>query len=203
VTIPACLAAELGLLTQALDLPGTDVAETLTRLAADAQAALDSYLGLSVVITAHRSAFELTILSEGTRPEHIRTSLLVPLTTADVIGAAASTPPASIAVILYAATPGAFIDLTADLSWITGRNLGDFRLDEHRTLPENITNPAALSAMSSIDQAIGVLIGRGSTLEQAERDLHARAASAGIEPLAAANLILAALACPNPEAERP
>jgi len=185
-------------LTQALDLRGTDVAETLTRLAADAQAAVDSYLGLSVAITANRSEFELTILTKGTQAEHIRTSLLVPLSHPAPRCVAASTPPTSVALILYAANPGAFIDLAADLSWITGLPLADLRLDERRTLPENVTNPSVLSVMSSINQAIGVLIGRGSTLEQAERDLQARAAAAGIELSAAANLILATMGLPNP-----
>lgn len=53
--------------------------------------------------------------------------------------------------------------------------------------------------MSVINQALGVLIGRGSSPIQAERDLYARAASAGIEPLAAATLILAALRPPEPK----
>ncbi|MEO9200023.1 MAG: hypothetical protein ABI206_14840 [Antricoccus sp.] len=42
------LATELDLLTEALDLSGTDVAETMLRLAADAHTAVASYLGLSV-----------------------------------------------------------------------------------------------------------------------------------------------------------
>ncbi len=67
------LAAELGLLTQALDLPGTDMAETLRRLAADARTAVASYLGLSVAITAEPSPFEespfdLTVLDEAPDP---------------------------------------------------------------------------------------------------------------------------------------
>jgi hypothetical protein len=197
VTIPAGLAAELGLLTQALDLPGTDVAETVTRLAADAQTAVDSYLGLSVMIIANRSQFDLTVLAEGTEPEHIRTSLFVPLTTADA--AEASSPPASVALILYAAAPGAFIDLAADLSWITGRTLADFPSDGHRTLPSNYTDPTPLTAMSHINQALGVLIGYGSIPEQAESDLYARAAAAGIDVVGAATLILAALKSPEPE----
>ncbi len=75
MTIPAVLAAELDLLTQALDLPGADVAMTLTRLAADSQTAVDTYLGLSVIIIANRSRFDLTVLNEGTQTDDIRTSL--------------------------------------------------------------------------------------------------------------------------------
>ncbi|MGI8665310.1 MAG: hypothetical protein ACR2N4_04680 [Jatrophihabitans sp.] len=190
------LAAELDLLTKALDLPGTDVAETVMRLAADARTAVASYLGLSVAVTANRSQFDLTVLDGRTGPDDIHTSLLIPLATAAGVG---RTGPSSVALILYAATPGAFIDLAADLSWITGRALTEFRLDEDLTLPSDHTGPSPMLAMSTINQALGVLIGRGSNPEQAERDLYARAASAGIEPYGAATLILAALRPPRPE----
>ncbi len=198
VTIKPGLAAELNLLTQALDLPGTDVAETLTRLAADAQTAVNSYLGMSVMITASRSQFDLTVLAEGTQPDDIRTSLLVPLAPAGD-GSATS---ASVALVLYAAASGAFVDLAADLSWITNRVLADFRLDEHRALPASYTNRTRFGAMSNINQALGVLIGGGSTTEQAESDLQARATTAGIDVLGAATLILAALKPLTSEPER-
>ncbi len=198
MTITPGLAAELNLLTQALDLPGTDVAETLTRLAADAHTAVDSYLGLSVLITAKRSPFDLTILNAGAHAADIRTSLLVPLSPATLDEAPAT---ASVALVLYAATPGAFVDLAADLAWITGRAIADFRIDEHRRLPASYTNPTPLAAMSDINQALGVLIGRGLTPEQAERDLHARAVAAGVDLVGAATLILAGIPPPAPEPE--
>lgn len=198
MTITPGLAAELDLLTQALDSPGTDVAETVMRLDADARTAVDSYLGLSFAITTDRARFDLTVLDEHTEPDDIRTSLLVPLSAAAGVGSAA---PVSAALILYAATPGALIDLAADLSWITSRALTEFRLDEHRTLPPSHTDPSPLQAISIINQALGVLIGRGSSPEQAQRDLHARAVSAAIHPLGAARLILAALRPPEPEPE--
>jgi hypothetical protein len=189
VTIPPGLAAELALLTEALDLPDVGVAETLTRLATDARTAVESYLGLSVAITAHEKTFDLIFLNADARPEQITTSLLVPLAVPADGGAA------SIALILYAETPGAFVDLAADLVWITGRPAGDFTLDEHRSLPTNST--ARFSDLSSINQALGVLIEQGSTPEQAERELTARAATARIELAAAAALILAALTPPS------
>lgn len=198
--ISAALTAELDQLTQALDLPGTDVAETLTRLAADAQTAVESYLGLSVAITANWSQFEVTILDDVTQPHQIRTSLLVPLSPATIDG---STETGSTALILYAARPGAFVDLAADLAWITGRSLADFRLDEHRILPPGFTNSSRLSAASAVNQALGVLIGRGSTPEQAERDLYARAVAGGTDLLGAATLTLTTLRPPSFEPERP
>lgn len=198
MTIPSGLAAELDLLTQALDLPDTDIAQALTLLCTAAQAAVDSYLGLSVVINVDRSGFDLTVLEDGAQREHVRTSLLAPLSPAD---SDTTTAPAAIALILYAATPGAFRGLAADLSWITGRSWTDYRLDEHLTVPADDSSPAPLAAASAINQALGVLIGRGSTPEQAELDLHARAVAGDIDPAVVAIEILAALRPSLPESE--
>ncbi len=179
------------MLTEALDLTDVGVSDTLTRLAADAQSAVESYLGLSVVIATRQTTFDLVVVNVDTRSEQITTSLLVPL------AVAADGGEVSIGLILYAAAAGAFIDLAADLAWITGRPPEDFVLDEHRSLPTNSTT--ALADLSSINQALGVLIGRGATPEQAERELATRAATAGIELVAAATLILAALTPPGPD----
>jgi hypothetical protein len=191
------LADDLELLTQALDEPGADVAETLERLAGDVQNSVDSYLGLSVSITANGPRFELmTILDKDTQQDQVHASLLVPLAPS-IIGAI------TVTLVLYAATPGAFIDLAADLAWITGRTLAEFRLDEHRALPPKFISPTPLRAMSLINQALGVLIGRGVTPEEAERDLYARAAAAGVDRLGAAALILASLNRPATKPELP
>jgi hypothetical protein len=194
VIIPSGLAAELVLLAQALDLPDFTLVEFLSRLVADSQAAVDSYLGVSVSIAAHRSHFDLTVLDEDSIPDDIRASVLVPLSAA----VNDSTIATSVALTLYAGAPGAFIDLAADLSWITGRPLTDFQLDAHRTPPSSFPT-AEIAATSSINQALGVLIGRGRTPEQAERDLSARAVTAGIDLLGTASLILASIKSPVPE----
>ena len=136
--ISAALAAELELLTQALDVPGIDVAESMTRLAAAAQTAVDSYLGLCVAITDRSEQLDLTVLDEGTDSASVRTSLFVPLFPATIDGIITT---ASVALILYAAIPGAFIDLAADLAWITGRELAEFRLDEHLFPPYSAADP--------------------------------------------------------------
>ena len=40
------------------------------------------------------------------------------------------------AIILYAGSPGTFVDLAADLAWLTARPLTDFVLDQHLTVPD-------------------------------------------------------------------
>lgn len=200
MTITPALAAELAMLTQTLDQPGTDIADTLIRLIADVQSAVDSYLGLSIAIATSGSPFDFTVLDQNTRPDDIKTSVLIPLAGASAGQASASD---SVAVILYAGVPGAFTDLAADLSWITGRRLAEFSLDEHRDLQVADPGPTPLSTRWTVDQAIGVLIGRGSTFEQAERKLHERAATAGIEVQQAAALVLADLTPLDPQQDVP
>ena len=68
MTMTPGFAAELALLTQTLDLPETDIADTLTTLVADVQTAVDSYLGLSIAITVSGSPVTLTTLADDRRP---------------------------------------------------------------------------------------------------------------------------------------
>jgi hypothetical protein len=196
VKIATALAAELDVLTQSLDGAGTDLAESMTRLAADARTAVGSYLGLSMQITVMEKTVHLTMLDEDVDFVAVRTSLFLPLSAASVDG---TTTQEDVALILYAATPGAFIDLAADLAWITGQEPADFRLDEHRN-PDGVADSTTLAALSHINQALGALIGQGSTPEQAERDLHARAAHTSSDLAAAAMSILAALNLPRSDA---
>jgi hypothetical protein len=194
VEFTAALVAELGLLTQALDTPGIDVADSMARLADNARLAVDSYLGLCVAIAASKERLILTVLDDPVHVVHVRTSLFVPLSP-EIIDPTATTT--SVALIIYAATPGAFVDLAADLAWTSGRDPAEFRLDEHRPLTDDGAGIRSLSTMSEINQALGVLIGRGAAPEEAERELYAQAAANGIDLLAAAALILASL--PRPE----
>lgn len=178
MTITPGLAAELTLLTQTLEQPGTDIADTLTRLVAEVRTAVDSYLGLSIAITTAGSPLDLTALEENTRPDDIATSLVIPLPSAAAAGGASASPPTTIALILFAGVPGAFTDLAADLSWITGQPLPEFLLDKHRDPPVGHPGPTPLSTMWTVDQALGVLI--GIDLQQA-----AALVLADLSPLAA------------------
>ena len=128
--ITAAMAAALAILTEALDEPGTDIAHSLHRLTLDAAAAIPSHLGLSVVVSHSDPPFTVTTLADGAVAGDICTSLHVPLP-----GIGAGHEPATVAVILYAGTPGTFVDLAADLAWLTGRPPTDFMLDKHLTVP--------------------------------------------------------------------
>jgi hypothetical protein len=186
--IGAALAADLGILTAAVDEPGADVLHTLHQLGLDAQAAVPSYLGLSVIVAGSDPPFTFTTVEDGATDD-VRTSLRLVLTG---VGVGRGSP--VVALILYAGTPGTFVDLTADLAWLTGRPPSDFALDQHLSIPPGSDGGGYLRAASVINQAIGVLIGRGNTPEQAHRALDTQADGGGTDRHTAAQFILDTLA---------
>lgn len=186
--ITAALSVDLALLTQALDQQQADIVETLHQLAADAQLAVRSYLGLSLT-AAGEVSFTFTALQEHVTPQDIRSSLLVPLP-----HGATDITAAGPALILYAARAGAFVDLAADLSWLTGIELSDYSLDQHLSENASLSTEPTVQASSVINQAIGMLIGRGRLPDEAHEQLTAQALDAGSDRYAAASRILSTLA---------
>jgi hypothetical protein len=188
VTITAALAADLRLLTATLDEPGADIAHTLQLLAADTAAGVPSYLGLSVTATRSGPPFTSTHLLDDVVNGDVATSLRLRLP-----GHRDGRSPPTVVIILYAGSPGAFVDLAADLAWLTARPLTDFALDQHLTIPAKSLTEGQLRADSTTNQAIGVLIGRGYTPQQADWELDTQTGHAGADRLIAARLILARL----------
>jgi hypothetical protein len=190
VAITAALAAALGVLSAALDEPGISVADSLNQLAADAAAAIPTYLGLSVTVDRNDPPFTFTTLADDVVAGDVRTSLGLALSGAGVLPA--------VVLVLYAGSPGTFVDLAADLAWLTARPLSDFVLDHHLPVSAGTYSGTYLLEASVVNQAIGALIGQGYTVQQADRQLDARAANAGISRHAASLRILANLAPPAP-----
>ena len=181
--IIAALAADLTILTQALDDPDSDIVQSVLQLSADVLSAVPSCLGVTVTVGHSDPPFTFTTLEPNVEPGDARTSLMLAL----------SHNGADARVILYAGTPGAFVDLAADLSWLARHTLADCELDQHLILPAVVRPAPTLHAVSAINQAIGVLIGAGHTPEQAHRELDVRAATTGTDRHSAARVILAAL----------
>jgi len=184
VEIDAPLAAELAILTEALDDPGAEVAESLLHLAAGARAAVASYLGLMVIIARTDPPSACTAFKDDVEAGDIRTSLMLVPASAGHDGCVPR-----VSLVLFAGVPGAFVDLAADLCWMTGRRL-DVSLDQHLSVHVDAGSAATLQAASAINQSGGVLIGRGHTLDQAELELDARAADSGTDRHQAASHIL-------------
>src|SRR5207253_102131 len=103
-----------------------------------------------------------------------------------------------VAVILYAGRAGAFVDLAADLSWLTGVELADFALDEHLTVHSAADGAQVIQIASAVNQAIGVLIGRGLSPDEATFELDAHATAANHSRYDAAIVILSLLPRADP-----
>jgi hypothetical protein len=192
VKITAALAADLGILTAALDAPGTDVADSLHQLAANAAASIPTFLGLGVTVEGSDPPFAFSTLPDGVSAGDVRTSLGLALP-----GVGDARVARAVVLVLYARSPGTFVDLAADLAWLTARPLRDFVLDQHLPAagPGTVTH---LLEESVINQAIGVLIGQGYTPMQADRQLDVLAADAGVSRRAASLRILAKVTRPWP-----
>jgi hypothetical protein len=166
VEITAALAEDLGILTAALDEPGADVGDSLRQLMADATAAIPTFLGLSVTVDGSDPPFTFTTFVKGVGVGDVRTSLRLALPGVGDVGLIPA-----VAVVLYAGSPGTFVDLAADLAWLTAQPFDDFVLDQHLSADAESYAATSRSEVSVINQAIGTLIGQGYTLEQAKRHL--------------------------------
>lgn len=186
MTPAAATASALTVLTEALDDPDTDIAHSLRLLTLDAAAAIPSYRGLTVVVPHSDPPLVVTTLATGSVAEDIHTSLRF-----SVPGRGDPRKSSVVLITLYAGSPGAFVDLAADLAWLTGRPPRDFVLDQHLTHAAESPPEGHLHAASTINQAIGVLIGRGYTPQQADWQLDVQAAHHRTDRHAAAQRILA------------
>lgn len=163
------LSAQLSALTDALDDPGTDLSGILSVLVDDLTDAVPSFLGLQMTLELNGRPFTLNTIADGDS-DAARTTLQLPL---DPL---AGTGPGSV-VIFYAAAAGAFADLAAEAHQAWGLD-GQVHLDQH--LPARDTpaghdppDPASddLHRLSIVNRAVGILIARGHTPEQARDQL--------------------------------
>jgi len=180
--ISPALAEDLALLSDALDEPGAAIAATLGQLAVDVRMAVGSYLGLRVLADVPGTTVAFAALLT---PAEVRSSILIPLAR---FGWGETKP--TFSVILFAGRVGAFVDLAADLAWLTGGRVSDFALDQHLPSSGDVDRHGQIAEASVINQALGVLLSRGLTPEQALRELDHRASVGGVDRHSAAEQVL-------------
>jgi hypothetical protein len=185
----AALEADLHLLS-ALSGLDDDIEGLLRGMVVDLKSAVPSAIGLSLTVHVSGQDVTLTTLDDDDN-RSVGASILVPL------GAAAA-PSDGTCVVFYAETPGAFVDLSADLGWTTGLPAGMILLDQHLLLPVEGSAMTGLRELSAINQAIGMLIEQGSTPESARTELDRLAESLGTTVSSAAAEIVSALRSGRP-----
>jgi hypothetical protein len=171
VDISANLASDLALLSQSLDGGRVDLESALRALSANLALAAPSYHGLTMTIALESHDVSFTVRQPGGVPV-VGASLRIPL--------AAVTPAGGdSALVLYAAAPGAFVDLAADLAHALGVKPAALVLDGHLAPPDASTELTGLGAHMAVNQAIGVLIERGHTQASADLELRRLAGTNG------------------------
>jgi hypothetical protein len=187
----AALVADLHLLS-ALSGLDDDIEGLLRGMVDDLKAAVPSAIGLS--LTVHVSGQDVTLTTlDDDNSRSVGASILVPL------GAAAA-PSDGTCIVFYAETPGAFVDLSADLAWTTGLPAEMILLDQHLLLPVDGSAVTGLRELSTINQAIGMLIEQGGTPESARLELERLAESRGTTTDSAAAEIISAVRSGRPVA---
>lgn len=112
---------------------------------------------------------------------HIRASLALPL---------APRHQRHTEIVVYAARAGAFVDLAADLAVLTSTALSDMVIDRHLTHSGPPSQGATVPDSSMVNQAVGALLERGWTREEALRALDDRVADHGSgRPAVAADML--------------
>ncbi|NYI42769.1 hypothetical protein [Demequina lutea] len=181
--IASALQKDMRALTSALDRPNADLSQSLSRLTTSARSAVESFLGLSLLVpSAPGTGFR--VFAAGADPDLARASLFLGLYEADP-GAHEF---ATIGVVLYARTPGAFVDIAADALWLG--MAGEVQLDAHLPVPTDPTPATYLQDESTINQALGVLVEGGATLDGARAGLGQRARSSHQTTASAARRVL-------------
>ena len=194
--VTAALAMDLQRLTADLEGPRQSRAADLTRclqsLSTDAVTAVSSFLGLAVTVRIDGQDVTLTTTGDMLEPADVRATLRLPLG-AISIGLVGT-------VTFYASRPGAFDDLAAQLR-STLAATGDVRLvvvDEGQSTPallvSGITGAAELSL---VNRAVGVLLERGCTPEEARAELLEQAGIANVSLPVMAQRVLAGASGPR------
>lgn len=174
---PTALLRDLLHLSSTVGLDDDEIMEPLRDLVAALRTAVPSYRGVCLTVVDNGRAVRLTDFDPLPDGEGVITSLRLPFA---ALGAGFSRDSQ---VVFYAATPGAFVDLGADLGHALDAPTAQIVLDAD--LPP-ITLEAGLTGLddvSAINRAVGILMNQGHHPHQAHAELHRQATAAGVETL--------------------
>lgn len=170
--VPAALLRDLLALSVSVD--GDDVHDPgpeLTALVTALRTAVPSYRGLDLTLHDHGQPVILSSFLPGAEGK-IATSLRLSLA-----GLSAGFDSRS-QVIFYATTPGAFVDLAADLGYALG---APAVLDADLAPQTLVSQLTGLEDLATINRAVGMLIEQGEDPAEAHATLRRSAAAAGVD----------------------
>jgi hypothetical protein len=168
VDISTALSLDLKNLLRVLDLPDLDIERSLRALRYDVAVVVPSFVGLSMTVVVEEQAVTLTSMGDEALKTLIGSSLRLPLSLTSGLSAGSE-------LVLYALTPGAFVDLAADLAYATDAVAGDVVVDGHLTPVSRRSGLVGVEELAMINRAVGLLMGRGLSPEAARAQLQHRA----------------------------
>ncbi len=172
--LSAALAADLAALSDLLDEPDVDLEAGLRALGVSLRTAIGAYRAMTMTVDVDGHRVSLTVFDGADQIDGAHgvngtsaTTLLIPLSrpVADRVGNS---------LVLHARTPGAFVDLAADLSYALGIDASELVLDAHLgelATPVPATGMTGTADLAVVNQALGVLLARGHTPEGARTEL--------------------------------
>lgn len=181
------LIAALASLTAGLDDPTVDLHERLAELVAALTESIDSLVSVALTVMVDHRPFSVAVpVRQG----------VVAVTSVSIPLRRQSGPDTESRLVLLAGTPGAFVDLVADISF--AMNSDPATIDMDTQLPAAVTSgddPGVdmqrdLEDRSAIDQALGVLLARGATMQAASMHLSQRAQRDDVSMADAARAVL-------------
>jgi hypothetical protein len=172
---------QLRALAQGAGEDGAVLTASLTTLEASLGEAVPSYLGLQLTLTQNGYPVVLTAASAGVAAT---TSLRIPLT---LVTAGCQT---GSQIVFFATTPGAFVDLVADLREVLGGADAGPVLDADLPQAGRALGLSGRAELGEINRAVGVLIERGTDPDKAHDALRRHAYAAGLQPRAYAQEVL-------------
>jgi hypothetical protein len=189
VDISSALATDLQSLTGGSGQP--DLTALLTQVVADLRRAVRSYLGMTLTIVDDGRSFTMTVMNDGTEPQDVVSSAALSLTAVD------GAEPGS-EIVFYAGCAGGLVDFAADLSYALQVPLTAIEVDGHRPPSSTDGGLSGLTELMHLNQAVGILIETGFTVEEAHAELArvAHNAEVSVDHLAQ-QLIRAAAATPK------
>ena len=179
MAISDAMAADLRALAEATaDEDGVDLRASLNDLCRSADVAVRGFLGLALTVAYPAGQVTLTALRPAAETTAVASSLHM------VLSQCAGGEPES-TVTLFAGLPGAFDLLASDLKRLSPQDGRVSSRDAHLRLPPEAERHS-VAQLSIVNQAVGILIARGWTFDDAREELRRRAFHDGVPVRASA-----------------
>jgi hypothetical protein len=183
MAISDAMAADLRALAEATaDEDGVDLWASLNDLCRSADVAVRSFLGLTLTVDHPAGRVTLTALRPAAETTEVASSLHV------VLSEWAGGEPES-TLTLFAGVPGALDLLASDLKRLSPLHGRGSSRDAHLRLPTEAERHS-VAQLSIVNQAVGILIAQGWTLDDAREELRRRAFHDGVAVPASAQRII-------------